>query len=122
MADHSPEPMVGLPNHRQDQGFEKQLESRSLPRPGHGDQMHPVLGALHLQYPPGVQVGRMLKEVLVVPDLLLGVMDRAFLTTDQVSELAALREIHMQVQKLLLHRKQTTRRPLPTAKPDPNPT
>jgi len=73
---------------------ERQRESRSFPRPGDGDQMNAVLGALHTRY-SGVQVGRMLKEVQVAPYLLLGVVDRAVLATGRAREVTTPWEVHV---------------------------
>jgi len=113
MIDHPPESMVRLPHHpgdRQhghlpdhghDQGLKEQRESRSFPGPRDGHQMHAMFRTLDSRH-PGVEIGRMLEEIEMPPDLLLGVIDRAILATDWTRKLATPWEVHMQVKALLL--------------------
>jgi hypothetical protein len=66
--------------------------------------MHAMFRTLDSRH-PGVEIGRMLEEIQVAPDLLLGIVDRAFLATGRARKTTALRKVHMQVQALVLHRK-----------------
>jgi hypothetical protein len=66
--------------------------------------MYPMLRTLN-PWHSGVQVGRVLKEIQVAPDLLLGVVHRAFLTANRAREVTPLGEIDVQIQALLFHRK-----------------
>ena len=73
------------------------------PAQGDGRQMYTVSRALDPRH-PSMEVGRMLEEVKMAPDLLLRVIDGAILPTYRTKGVATSWEVHMEIQALFLRR------------------
>lgn len=109
IIDHSPEPLVGLPQmpgsgrnthllgQQHDHGLHHQRKPAATPRPRHADLEHPMLVAGHSRH-PRLEFGAVLPEIQMPPLLFYGVMHRTGLPASRASKAAAYLKIELQLQ------------------------